>query len=329
MIATLPQAGCSLLRLADDEEKILGPADYQGQVARWCSGCGDHSVLAAVQRLLAAEELRPETTVFVSGIGCSSRFPHYMRTYGFHGIHGRALPVATGVELTRPDLDVFVVMGDGDCVSIGAGHWVHAVRYNVDMVALLLDNSIYGLTKKQTSPTTPRGYASNTHPRGAPLPPMNPLAVTLGITNVSFVAQTAEWVPAHLFATLRAARRHRGFSFVRVLQRCPHFTPDLFSDLVRDPSRVELLVHRDGIDAPGLERVFEHRRPHDPADLDEARRLAAEEGSDPTPGHAVVRLGLFFRDESRPRYDDLLRPGGLTAAERTRALEEELDRHAV
>ena len=188
-------------------------ADYQGPVARWCSGCGDHSVLAATQRLLKDHQLTPENTVFVSGIGCSSRFPHYMRTYGFHGIHGRALTVATGVKLTRPELDVFVVMGDGDCVSIGAGHWIHAIRYNVDMVALLLDNNIYGLTKKQTSPTTPQGYKSNTQPRGSYLPAMNPLEATLGVTNASFVAQTAEWVPAHLFATLEAAFEHPGFSF--------------------------------------------------------------------------------------------------------------------
>ena len=179
---------CGLLHAAHDDDRSFDMEDYEGPVARWCAGCGDHSVLSAAQRLLTDRQLAPETTVFVSGIGCSSRFPHYMKTYGFHGIHGRALPIATGVKLTRPELDVFVVMGDGDCISIGAGHWIHATRYNVDMVTLLLDNNIYGLTKKQTSPTTPQGYKSNTQPRGSYLPAMNPLEATLGITNASFVA---------------------------------------------------------------------------------------------------------------------------------------------
>ena len=215
-----------LTPVEDDREFSLG--DYEGARARWCPGCGDHSVLTAAQRLLVDEQLKPEETVFVSGIGCSSRFPHYMKTYGFHGLHGRALPVATGIKMNRPDLNVFVVMGDGDCVSIGAGHWVHATRYNVDMVAMMLDNNIYGLTKMQTSPTTPQGYKSNTQPQGSWLPALNPLEATLGITNASFVAQTAEWIPAHLFATLQAAYRHRGFAFVRVLQRCPVFTEDIY-----------------------------------------------------------------------------------------------------
>ena len=217
--------GCSLLSCGVIDERHFEMEDYQGAIARWCPGCGDHSILTAMQRLLEEEQLKPEETVFVSGIGCSSHFPHYMKTYGFHGLHGRALPVATGVKLTRPDLEVFVVMGDGDCVSIGAGHWVHAIRYNVEMVALMLDNSIYGLTKKQTSPTTPRNYATNTQPRGSYLPALNPLEATLGITNASFVAQTAEWIPPHLFATIRAAYRHRGFAFVRVFQRCSTSRP--------------------------------------------------------------------------------------------------------
>ena len=131
----MSEPNCSLLSCGSDDDRILERDDYASARARWCAGCGDHSVLTAAQRLLAAEQLRPERTVFVSGIGCSSRFPHYMKTYGFHGLHGRALPVATGIKLHRPDLDVFVVMGDGDCCSIGAGHWIHAVRYNLKMVS--------------------------------------------------------------------------------------------------------------------------------------------------------------------------------------------------
>src|SRR5512147_2513200 len=249
-------SACSLHVLATDDERTFELSDYEGARARWCPGCGDHSVLASVQRLLTAEQLKPEETVFVSGIGCSSRFPHYLTTYVFHGIHGRALPVATGIKLHRPDLTVFVVMGDGDCTSIGAAHWVHALRYNLNMTALLLDNGIYGLTKNQTSPTTPQGFPSNTQPHGSWLPALNPLSVALGVTNASFVAQTAEWAPAHLYATLRAAYHHRGFSFVRILQRCPVFTPALYQLAVQDPARVALLVHDDGVLVPDLDRIY-------------------------------------------------------------------------
>jgi len=312
---------CGLLHAAHEDDRVFEMTDYEGPVARWCSGCGDHSVLAASQRLLTEKQLRPETTVFVSGIGCSSRFPHYMKTYGFHGIHGRALTIATGVKLTRPELDVFVVMGDGDCLSIGAGHWVHAVRYNVDMVALLLDNEIYGLTKKQTSPTTPQGYESNTQPRGSYLPAMNPLEATLGMTNASFVAQTAEWVPAHLFETLRAAYEHDGFAFVRVLQRCPHFTADLFGEAVKHPERVELLEGQGGIRVPALDAIYERKIAHDPSDLAGARTLA-QDGS-------AIRLWLFFRDESLPRYEETRALPHHTTREKMILLEQELDRYAV
>lgn len=312
---------CGILHAAHDDDRVFDRGDYEGPVARWCAGCGDHSVLAASQRLLTEKQLAPESTVFVSGIGCSSRFPHYMKTYGFHGIHGRALTIATGIKLTRPELDVFVVMGDGDCVSIGAGHWVHAVRYNVDMVALLLDNEIYGLTKKQTSPTTPRGYRSNTQPRGSYLPAMNPLEATLGLTNASFVAQTAEWVPAHLFATLTAAYEHRGFAFVRILQRCPHFTADIFGAAAKRPELVEILEGPGGIRVEALDAVYERKIAHDSSDLAAARALAQD-------GDAI-RLGLFFEDESRPRYEELRSIPKHTAREKIDLLNQELERYAV
>jgi 2-oxoglutarate ferredoxin oxidoreductase subunit beta len=315
------QIGCSILSLASAEDRVYQLGDYEGAAARWCAGCGDHSVLSAAQRLLAAEQLRPEETVFVSGIGCSSRFPHYMKTYGFHGIHGRALPIATGVKLSRPDLKVFVVMGDGDCTSIGAAHWLHATRYNIDMVALMLDNNIYGLTKNQTSPTTPLGRPSRTQPKGSWLPALNPIEATLGITNASFVAQTAEWIPAHLYATLQAAYRHQGFAFVRILQRCPEFTSDLFQDAVKKTDLNEMLVHDDGIMVPELERSYKRRVNHDPKDLDAARRLAEDT--------SVIRLGVFFRDDTRPRYEDLRRTTTHTIEEKYTLLDQELDRYAV
>ncbi|MDH3590816.1 MAG: thiamine pyrophosphate-dependent enzyme [Planctomycetota bacterium] len=312
---------CSLLGCGIDADRVFETSDYEGPRARWCPGCGDHTILTAAQRLLVAEQLRPEQTVFVSGIGCSSRFPHYMKTYGFHGIHGRALPLATGIKLARPELSVFVVMGDGDCCSIGAGHWIHALRYNVDMVALLLDNNIYGLTKNQTSPTTPQGYPSNTQPRGSYLPALNPLTASLGVTNASFVAQTADWAPGHLFETLRAAHRHPGLAFVRILQRCPIWTPDLFQRAAQDPQETELLVHERGIGDADSESIFPNHTPHDPSDLDEARQLAEADGK--------VRLGLFFHDPSYPRYEETRHLPAFTAEERIATLNEELDRHAV
>jgi 2-oxoglutarate ferredoxin oxidoreductase subunit beta len=313
--------GCSLLAIGLDEEREYSIADYTAAVPRWCPGCGDNGILTAVQRLLEAERLAPEQTVFVSGIGCSSRFPHYMKTYGFHGIHGRALPVATGIKLHRPDLHVFAVMGDGDCCSIGASHWVHATRYNADMVVLMLDNEIYGLTKKQTSPTTPRGFPSNTQPRGSYLPALNPIEVTLGVTNASFVAQTADWVPAHLYETLHAAYLHPGFAFVRIFQRCPQYTLPIFDPIVRDPARVELLVHERGVDVPELHDLYKNRLPHDPSDLDAARRLAESDGR--------LRLGIFYRNASRPRYEETRHVPKHSAEDRVRLLERELDRYAV
>jgi len=214
-----------------------------------------------------------------------------------------------------------VVMGDGDCTSIGAAHWVHAIRYNMPMVAILLDNGIYGLTKKQSSPTTPRGTHTNTHPHGSLLPPLNPLTTTLGTTNVSFVAQTAEFVPAHLYATLRAAYHHNGFAFVRVLQRCPVYMPGVYDTAIRQPQTVEMLVHDDGVLVPELEKIYTRRVVHDPSDITTARQLA--EATD------AIRLGVLFRDENRPTYDVLRRPQPRTTRDRVALLAQELDRHAV
>ena len=223
-----------LLRMYDQHHEL---EDYQSGVPRWCTGCGDNAILAAVQRLCRDEDLRPEKTVFVSGIGCSSRFPHYMKTYGFHGIHGRALPVAEGIKMARPDLNVFVNTGDGDCCSIGAAHWIHAIRYNMNMTVMLHDNQIYGLTKKQASPTSPRGTKSNTTPRGSYLEALQPLTVTLGVQNVSFVAQAVDWIPEVLYDIIAKAYHHKGLSFVRIIQRCPEWLPNTFEPWMQDPLR--------------------------------------------------------------------------------------------
>jgi len=278
------ETGCSLLDLGFfEDERPLTLEDYEGAVARWCPGCGDHAVLTAVERLLVKEQLPREQTVFVSGIGCSSRFPHYLKTYGFHGLHGRALPIATGVKLRRPELKVFVATGDGDCCSIGTSHWIHSVRYNMDLVVMMFDNEIYGLTKNQSSPTTPLGWPSNTQPTGSYLRPLNPISTTLGITNVSFVAQTADWVPAHLYETICAAYRHKGFSFIRILQRCPRDTVKLFATAVKDPSRIELLMHPEGITVPDREKTYKNVTHHDPASFTETRAFPATRKSGGNP----------------------------------------------
>jgi len=286
----------------EQDDRCLALSDYEGAQPRWCPGCGDHGVLSALQRLARDEQLLPEKVAVVSGIGCSSRFPHYMKTFGFHGLHGRAFPVACGVKSRRPDLEVFVVTGDGDCCAIGTAHWIHAIRYNMKMTVMLLDNSIYGLTKMQTSPTTPKGLSSNTHPRGNALSPINPLCVTLGITNASFVAQTVDWSPPHVYATLREAHRHPGLAFVRILQRCPHFTPKLWEPLQKDPMKLMLLTHPDGVPVDETwARVFPNRQEHDPSDLDAARVHAA--------GTEVIPVGLLYRNPNCERYDDFVMKG--------------------
>jgi len=297
--------------------------DYEGATARWCSGCGDHGVLTAVQRLCRDEQLPPEKTVFVSGIGCASRFPHYMNAYGFHGLHGRALPVACGVRARRPDLHVFVATGDGDCCSIGTAHWIHAVRYNMKMVVMLLDNNVYGLTKNQTSPTSNKGSVSNTHPRGSALDPINPIQTSLGIANASFIAQTVDWNPAHLFATLKAAHRHPGLAFVRILQRCPHFKSGLFDSLMSDPSKLLLMTHPDGIVVDDVvKKQFVNQREHDPSDMSEAREIA--DSQDATP------IGLFYRNAAADRYDAFTSEGIATSRDaKLAALEKQLDRYQI
>jgi 2-oxoglutarate ferredoxin oxidoreductase subunit beta len=314
-------AACEcLLRLYEEHRAV---EDYQQGVPRWCTGCGNNAVLATLQRLCRDEQLRPEKTVFVSGIGCSSRLPHYMRTYGFHGIHGRALPLAEGIRMARPDLHVFVTTGDGDCCSIGAAHWIHAVRYNMKLTVFLHDNQIYGLTKMQASPTSPKGLKSNTTPRGTFLEGLNPLTVTLGIQNVSFVAQTVDWIPEVLYNVASAAFHHPGFALVRVIQRCPEWLPTLLEPIVHDPHKVRMLVHPRGVSlSPALAGVFTRVEEHDPSDLGRAQALASS--ADPIP------VGILYRNPDVPRYDTLRRPNVIRTPELVRAaLDHEFDKYTV
>jgi 2-oxoglutarate/2-oxoacid ferredoxin oxidoreductase subunit beta len=309
-----------LLQLCEQRFEI---EDYQSGVPRWCTGCGDNAILAAVQRLCRDEGLRPEKTVFVSGIGCSSRFPHYMRTYGFHGIHGRALPVAEGVRMARPDLTVFVNTGDGDCCSIGAAHWIHAIRYNMHLTVFLHDNQIYGLTKMQASPTSPRGLKSNTTPRGTTLEAMQPLSVTLGVQNVSFVAQAVDWIPESLYEIVKAAYHHKGFSFVRIVQRCPEWLPQIWDPWLHDPNRIQILRHEQGMPASeGLAKVYRNQVQHDPADIDRAREIASNTD--------LIPVGILYRNPSVPCYEELKASRELRTAEYVRkGLEAEFDKFTV
>jgi 2-oxoglutarate/2-oxoacid ferredoxin oxidoreductase subunit beta len=309
-----------LLRLHDQHHEL---EDYQSGVPRWCTGCGDNAILAAVQRLCRDEDLRPEKTMFVSGIGCSSRFPHYMKTYGFHGIHGRALPVAEGIKMSRPDLNVFVNTGDGDCCSIGAAHWIHAIRYNMNMTVMLHDNQIYGLTKMQASPTSPRGTKSNTTPRGSYLDGLNPLTVTLGVQNVSFVAQAVDWIPEVLYDIIKAAYHHKGLSFVRILQRCPEWLPKMLDPWVHDPLKTMLLTHADGITlSPNLSKVYKTQEQHDPANINRAREIASL--ADPIP------VGILYRNPEIPCYEVLRDAGQQRSAKYVKAgFESELDKFTV
>ncbi len=284
-----------LMRMYTEDHHL---EDYQGSIPRWCTGCGDNAILTAVQRLCRDEKLRPEKTVFVSGIGCSSRFPHYMKTYGFHGIHGRALPIAEGIRLARPDLHVFVNTGDGDCCSIGAAHWVHAIRYNMNLTVMVHDNHIYGLTKMQVSPTSPRGLRSKTTPHGADLEPLNPLSVTLGIQNVSFVAQAVDWIPELVYDIISRAFHHKGCSFVRIIQRCPEFLPELLAPWLSDPNRTLLLTHENGMRvSAALGKVYKNQREHDPSNIDHAREIASLKD--------LIPVGILYHNPAVPCYEDM------------------------
>ena len=218
-------------RLADGT--ALTKKDFTSdQEVRWCPGCGDYAILAAVQGFLPELGLKRENIVFVSGIGCSSRFPYYLDTYGMHSIHGRAPAIATGLAATREDLSVWVVTGDGDALSIGGNHLIHALRRNVNLKILLFNNEIYGLTKGQYSPTSHVGQVTKSTPLGSLDTPFNPVSLALG-AEASFVARTMDSDRQHLTSVLRAAAEHRGSALVEIYQNCPIFNDGVF-DVLKD-----------------------------------------------------------------------------------------------
>lgn len=224
----------------------LSKKDFESdQDVRWCPGCGDYAILAAVQRILPTVGASRENTVFVSGIGCSSRFPYYMNTYGFHSIHGRAPAIATGLKVARPELSVWVVTGDGDGLSIGGNHLMHALRRNVDLNILLFNNKIYGLTKGQYSPTSDVGTKAASTPMGSIDHPVNPLAFAIG-SAATFVARVSD-TDAKLFLTLlERAYHHKGGAIIEILQNCPVFNDGVWVDITdkaNKPMRQLLLEH--------------------------------------------------------------------------------------
>ncbi len=209
----------------------LTTADFSSdQEVRWCPGCGDYAILKTIQKLMPELERPRESQVFVSGIGCSSRFPYYMNTYGFHTIHGRAPSIATGVKLANPALDVWVITGDGDALSIGGNHTMHALRRNVDLNILLFNNEIYGLTKGQYSPTSKVGTRSPSTPEGSVDRPLSPCGIALG-AGAPFVARSIDTEMKHLSAVIKQAHAHEGASFVEILQNCPIYNDGIFEQV--------------------------------------------------------------------------------------------------
>jgi 2-oxoglutarate ferredoxin oxidoreductase subunit beta len=315
------------------ELPVLTGKDFTSdQEVRWCPGCGDYAVLKAVQGFLPDLGLRRENIVFVSGIGCSSRFPYYLETYGMHSIHGRAPAIATGIATMRPDLSVWVVTGDGDGLSIGGNHLIHAMRRNVNLTILLFNNQIYGLTKGQYSPTSEPGKITKSTPMGSLDHPFNPLSLAIG-AEATFVARTIDSDRKHLTSVLTAAAAHQGTSFVEILQNCPIYNDGAF-DSVKDPStRDEAIIPlvdgepiRFGADGhlAVVRDVAGGVRIVDAASVDPADVLVHDVGTaDPSIAFGLSRIGNgsgktpigVFRDVDRPTYDNLAREQVAAAGE--------------
>jgi 2-oxoglutarate ferredoxin oxidoreductase subunit beta len=296
----------------------LSAKDFKSdQEVRWCPGCGDYAILAAVQGFMPELEIAREKIVFVSGIGCAARFPYYMQTYGMHSIHGRAPAIATGLAVTRPDLTVWVVTGDGDALSIGGNHLIHALRRNVNIKILMFNNEIYGLTKGQYSPTSPVGQRSGSTPQGSIDRPFNPLSLAIG-AGATFVARAIDTDKKELTEVLRAAATHRGSAFVEIFQNCNIYNDGAF-DIVRDDKANRVYLRhgepvRFGENAERAVRL----RPDGGAEIFEGTGDALvwdTHRDDPSLAFALSRLTLgkwnaaplgIFRAVERPVYDDAL-----------------------
>lgn len=224
------------------EQTALTAKDFASdQDVKWCPGCGDYSILKQTQTVLAELGHTPENTVFVSGIGCSSRFPYYMNTYGIHSLHGRATAVATGLKIARPELSVWIITGDGDSMSIGGNHLIHILRRNVDVNILLFNNEIYGLTKGQYSPTSPEGKVTKSSPMGSLDHPFNPIALAMGV-DATFVARSMDRDPKQMRDILKRADEHRGTSLVEIYQNCNVFNDGAFFSFTEKASKAETTI---------------------------------------------------------------------------------------
>jgi len=305
------------------ELPVLTPKDFASdQELRWCPRCGDYSILAQMKKVLPTLGIPKEKFVFVSGIGCSSRFPYYMDTYGFHGIHGRAPAIATGVKICRPDLQVWVITGDGDSLSIGGNHLMHAIRRNVDLKIILFNNQIYGLTKGQYSPTSPLGVRTKSSPFGSIDNPLTPLCVAIG-SEATFVARSVDVDIKHLTMVIERAAHHKGTAFVEVYQDCNVFNSGAFFYASKKDQKADHVVYLEhgkplifGKNQDKGIRVNEMSRP-------EVVELAAgiseddllfhdEQAEEPSLAFLLARMRHpkfpepmgVFRDVQRPIYDE-------------------------
>ena len=314
--------GLPSLRLVPKADAKQSAKEFKtDQEVRWCPGCGDYAILAGMQSFLPELGLRRENIVFVSGIGCSSRFPYYMDTYGVHSIHGRAPAIASGLAMTRPDLSVWVVTGDGDALSIGGNHLIHALRRNVNLKILLFNNRIYGLTKGQYSPTSETGKITKSTPMGSLDHPFNPISLAIG-AEATFVARTIDSDRKHLTSVLRSAAEHEGTALVEIYQNCNIFNDNAFEPLKDSDTRDHLTIRlqdgepimladgergvvraKDGslqivaVAEVGLDALLVH----DSHNADPSTAFALSRLSHPTT-LADTPIGVF-RDVKRPSYD--------------------------
>jgi 2-oxoglutarate ferredoxin oxidoreductase subunit beta len=329
---------------SDSATVQLSPKDYaSNQEVRWCPGCGDYSILAQVKKVFAKIGARRENTVFVSGIGCSSRFPYYVGTYGFHGIHGRAPGIASGIKLANPELSVWVATGDGDGLSIGGNHLLHAIRRNMDINVLLFNNRIYGLTKGQFSPTSPLGKKTRSTPQGVIDFPLYPLSVAIG-AEASFVARAVDANTKHLAYVLERAARHKGTSFVEIYQNCVIFNDGAYEYATGKDTKAERTIYlehekplifgrnRDrGIRLKGMDPEIVELG--DGVTEDDLLRHD-EQQAEPSLAYLLSRMHYpdfpepmgVFRCVERPTYEDLLMSQVNTAREQAPETLEELFR---
>ena len=308
--------------LLNGDLPVLTRKDFvSDQEVRWCPGCGDYSILAQMQKMLPDLKIAKENIVFISGIGCSSRFPYYLETYGFHSIHGRALTLATGLKTARPELTVFVITGDGDGLSIGGNHLLHAMRRNVDLNVILFNNRIYGLTKGQFSPTSEFGKITKSSPYGTTEQPLNPIRVALA-AGATFVARSLDRDVRHLEQTLYQAAQHKGMSFVEVFQNCNIFNDGAFDAFADKDVRQERMIYLED----GKPLRFGNNREHgirlngftpevvSDAKSDDGLLVHDAHMDDPTLANILVRMDYpqfpvplgIFRDVQAPSFDQLV-----------------------